>query len=355
MLSGDLTEALERTGQLMDLAVQIENSYIAAWSSYLMGYIHYAWNDPETACEHFSHAINNRFLLDANAPVDSFAGLALSHQAMQQSAKVGETLDRMKEFAQESQNPGYLTIARSAGARVALLQGDAERTLRRLKTADVSSDAETMFFWLEIPRLTQCRALLAQGTDVDLREAAEKLQGHWQSCKTTHNTPHMIEISLLQALTYQKQGQHDEALAAVERAVTLARPGGWVRPFVELGPEMASLLKRLNARENIATEYISQLLDAFKHEEPGAAPDVSAHDTPTHLSPHNQALLDPLTKRETEILTLLTQRFTNREIAEKLFISPGTAKLHTIKIYRKLDVHSRREAVAKAGEIGLLP
>ncbi|MCP4401831.1 MAG: response regulator transcription factor [bacterium] len=117
---------------------------------------------------------------------------------------------------------------------------------------------------------------------------------------------------------------------------------------------MANLLKRLNAR-NFAGDYTAQLLEAFKNEEFEAGPDASAHDAPSHLSPHNQALLDPLTRREIEILEFLARRLSNREIAEKLFISPGTAKLHTIKIYRKLDVHSRREAVAKAGEIGLLP
>jgi LuxR family maltose regulon positive regulatory protein len=151
----------------------------------------------------------------------------------------------------------------------------------------------------------------------------------------------MIEISLLQALTYQKQGQPDEALAAVERAVTLAHPGGWIRPFVELGAEMAGLLKRLKTRKNIATEYVNQLLS-----------NVETSSSP--LSSMNQALKDPLTTREIEILALLRQRFSNREIADKLFISPGTVKLHTIKIYQKLDVHSRREAAAKAVELELL-
>lgn len=83
-------------------------------------------------------------------------------------------------------------------------------------------------------------------------------------------------------------------------------------------------------------------------------PDASAHDVPHPSSLKSHPLIASLTKREIEILTLLAQRLSNREIAEKLFISLGTVKLHTINIYKKLDVHSRREAVAKANELGLL-
>ncbi len=354
LLSGNLFQAHDASRQLLDMVASTNNSYLDAWGLYLLAHANYRWNKLETACDYFAQAVGKRYFLNMTAPFDSYAGLIFSYQAIQQAGKADDTIKLMLEYGRQAENPDYVALVRSCQARLSLLQGDVESAGQWLETVDLSSDTGTTLFWLEVPRITQCRVLLAQSSEDSLREATEKLRKHWQFSRATHNTPHMIEISLLQALAYQKQGQHDEALAAVERAVTLARPGGWVRPFVELGPEMASLLKCLNARENIAAEYISQLLDAFKDEEPGAAPDVSAHDTPTHLSPHNQALLDPLTKRETEILTLLAQRLTNREIAEKLFIAPGTVKLHTIKIYRKLGAHSRREAVAKAGEIGLL-
>lgn len=72
------------------------------------------------------------------------------------------------------------------------------------------------------------------------------------------------------------------------------------------------------------------------------------------LSLINQPLDEPLTNRELEILSLLDQRLRNKEIAEKLFISPKTVKRHTINIYGKLDVHSRRDAVDRANALGML-
>jgi LuxR family maltose regulon positive regulatory protein len=65
-------------------------------------------------------------------------------------------------------------------------------------------------------------------------------------------------------------------------------------------------------------------------------------------------LIEPLTRRELEVLTLLEQRLSNKEIAARLFITPSTAKLHTLHIYQKLQVNARRDAVAKAQRLGLL-
>jgi LuxR family maltose regulon positive regulatory protein len=63
---------------------------------------------------------------------------------------------------------------------------------------------------------------------------------------------------------------------------------------------------------------------------------------------------DNLTNRELDVLDLMAKRYSNKEIAEALFISSGTVKRHTINIFKKLDVHKRREAVLKAQNIGII-
>lgn len=138
-----------------------------------------------------------------------------------------------------------------------------------------------------------------------------------------------------------------KALSVLNEAVNLAQPGKFIRPFLDLGPNMFDLLSRLS-RSNIAATYVGQLLTAFKDEEIGrvqAAPDSLTVDP---LSLINQSLDEPLTKREFEILSLLEQRLRNKEIADKLFISPETVKRHNINIYGKLNVNSRIEAVDRA-------
>ena len=353
LLSGELVEADEATRQLNDMATRTPNVYIEVWASYLQGIIHYQWNKLEAAVHHFSRAVENRFALDVYSDIDSYAGLILSYQAMQQPDKANQTMNQMIEFAQGTSNPDCLPRARSVQARLRLLQGDLEYAVRWLETTDFSFDTGTMFFWLEVPRITQCRVLVARGSAAGLREATERLQEHLQFNQATHNTPQMIEILLLQAMAYQKQGQTDEALAVLEQAVTLARPGGYIRPFVNLGKQMAELLTRLLQRGK-AVDHIERILAAFD-----AYESVDDRDEPSPQSEQqplicNQTLENPLTSRELEILVFLGQGLQNKEIAARLFISLATVKRHSANIYRKLDAHNRQQAIIKASRLGIL-
>ena len=144
----------------------------------------------------------------------------------------------------------------------------------------------------------------------------------------------------LLALVYEKQGRFEEALTVLEAAVNLAGPSRFIRPFVESGPAMVSLLKRL-ADKNIAVDYIGHLLDAIS--------------PPIHqLSSIARTSDGQLTNREHDILELVAQRLQAKEIAEKLFISTHTVNAHLKNIYRKLDVHNRREAIAIAKNLDIL-
>jgi LuxR family maltose regulon positive regulatory protein len=124
----------------------------------------------------------------------------------------------------------------------------------------------------------------------------------------------------------------------------LAEPEGFVRMFVDKGQPMARLLYQATARE-IAPDYAGRLLAAFPALEP----------MPTTPSGPSPALIEPLSEREREVLQLIAKGLSNREVAQKLFLSVSTVKMHTYHIYGKLDVHSRTQAVAKARAWGILP
>ncbi|MCU0503538.1 MAG: helix-turn-helix transcriptional regulator, partial [Anaerolineae bacterium] len=66
-------------------------------------------------------------------------------------------------------------------------------------------------------------------------------------------------------------------------------------------------------------------------------------------------LIEPLTRREQQVLELLAQRMTAQEIAQKLVLSDQTVKRHRANVYQKLDVHSRRDAIAAAVALRILP
>lgn len=171
-----------------------------------------------------------------------------------------------------------------------------------------------------------------------------------EACRFTNQA---IEVAVLQSLALEKQGRAEEALKVLEETVALAGPGGWIRPFVEAGPPMADLLKRLQ-KQNGAVDYIEKLLAAFRDDEQVVVSEVSENRiaSASPLSP--RPLVEPLTNRELDILELLEQRPQTKEVAKKMFISPETVKSHLKNIFQKLEVSNRRQAVDKAKNLGIL-
>jgi LuxR family maltose regulon positive regulatory protein len=220
--------------------------------------------------------------------------------------------------------------------------------------------------WLEAPLITQARCFIAEGSKRSLKAATESLRNLKQQCEEWRFTCQIIEIAVLQALALKKRGRADEALDALKDAVALAEPGGWIRPFVEAGQTMADLLMRLR-QQNVSVDYIERILAAF----PDTAsttplPDLRSTSVERGFESENvsqisdpkskikNSLVEPLTNRELDVLELLAQRLQNKEIAEKLFVSPATVKSHLESIYQKLNVSNRREAVDRAIELGIL-
>jgi LuxR family maltose regulon positive regulatory protein len=162
-----------------------------------------------------------------------------------------------------------------------------------------------------------------------------------------------IEIRVLQALALQVRDDTNEALTVLGRTLSNAEPLGYVRTFVDEGPPMARLLHEAAAR-GIAPGYTRTLLAAFEdatQDESAASVRRSFDRLRAGSSP---SIVESLSEREIEVLHLLAEGLTNREIAERLFLALSTVKVHTRNIYGKLGVHSRTQAVTRAQELGLL-
>jgi LuxR family maltose regulon positive regulatory protein len=147
---------------------------------------------------------------------------------------------------------------------------------------------------------------------------------------------HMVQILLLQTLTLDKLERSTAAREALEEALSLAEPTGMVRTFLDHGHSLVGLLRQAGH------SYATALLEAIEPEaerEPAPAPDV---------------LEEPLSEREIEVLRLFAAGLTNARIARRLFVSQNTVKWYAKNLYRKLDVHSRSEAISKGYELNLL-
>jgi LuxR family maltose regulon positive regulatory protein len=175
----------------------------------------------------------------------------------------------------------------------------------------------------------------------------------------------LIEILLLRAMALQAQGAIPVALAALNRALTLAAPEGYVRMFVDEGAHMAALLAQsaeCSPQNAPMRTYAERLLSAFPEADTGARRrgDTDAEDSPgLRVSPSprlpiSPALVEPLSEREREVLRLIAAGLSNQAIADRLVVAISTVKKHVNNIYGKLDVQSRTQALVRARELHLL-
>jgi LuxR family maltose regulon positive regulatory protein len=166
----------------------------------------------------------------------------------------------------------------------------------------------------------------------------------------------------MQALAQFVQGDHPQALTALERALTLAEPEGYLRIFMEEGEAMRLLIeKRSHNRNHPRSDYVDKLLAAFA--QPVAVPKSAtpalhqAHDLPSKSGAsvihQKSGMIEPLSERELEVLKLLRSELSGPEIAQQLIVSPNTFRTHTKNIFNKLGVNSRRAAVRRAEELDL--
>ncbi|HKV84195.1 MAG TPA: LuxR C-terminal-related transcriptional regulator, partial [Ktedonobacterales bacterium] len=190
--------------------------------------------------------------------------------------------------------------------------------------------------------ICQARVHLARG---DTATALATLEPWRRQAEAKGWADERLKLSALQALILQAHGASDQALRTLGEALALAEPGGYIRLFLDEGRPMARLLSAAAAR-GTAPDYIGRLLAAFEGEPPPSDDSVS--------QPLARSLIEPLSQREIEVLQLIARGLSNQEIGERLFLALDTVKGHNRKIFEKLQVQRRTEAVAKARALGLL-
>jgi LuxR family maltose regulon positive regulatory protein len=240
-------------------------------------------------------------------------------------------------------------------AKVYLKQGRLAKALDWVHARGLSADGEISYLG-EFEHLTLARVLMAEYQSRQGRrsflQAIGLLERLLKAAEAQRRIGSVIEILVAQALAHQVQGNLPLALASLERALTLTEPEGYVRIFVDEGEPMRLLI--LDFRSRIEKQssgqghplfvYVEKLLSAFER--------VEEKQSTTH--PKKPDMVEPLSERELEVLRLVAQGLTNNEISQRLVLALSTIKGHNLRIFGKLQVQNRTEAVRRARELGLL-
>jgi LuxR family maltose regulon positive regulatory protein len=254
-------------------------------------------------------------------------------------AAAEEYLERARPLVENAPFPDWIGRFRRLQLECWLAQ-DRLRAAVDWADAMLRGDAHAGRAESETAQLAMARVLIVKADARSLDQARALLERLMAVAEAQGRAGVTIETLALQALAHWQRGEAAGALTALERALRLAQPEGYVRLFAELGLPMARLLQEARSRA-VLPEYVEILLAAC-----GADLVFPASV--------ERALPEPLSLREQEVLRLIAAGLTNREIAEALVVSPETVKKHTSSIYGKLGVSNRTTAVTRARDLALL-
>ena len=211
----------------------------------------------------------------------------------------------------------WINIWCATSAYYHALRGEAEKipkifSQHRLSTVNMLAPGKPMMEMIEN------QVYLAQGA---CAKVIGRSEGLLAMCEGMHYALVALHVRIQTAAAYERLGKHTEARALLRQALSDGEPDGLVMPFVENYDGLAPLL---------AQEIRSDLIDRIV--ELGEA---SRQRKERNVRPR---ALSALTEREFEIVRLMAQRLSNREIAERLFLTEGSVKQYVKQIYSKLHI-----------------
>ena len=340
---GRLHEAKNSYKQTLDLAIRQGETLPPGTADLYRGLseLYVEWNDLETAERHLliSQKIGDQ------APVTDWAHRLCVSQALLKEAR-GDLdgalalLDEAERVYIRSPLPEVRPVA-ALKAQVWLKQGKLAKALSWMREQGLTVN-DDIFYMREFEYITLARVLIAAGKndqeDGTLEDAARLLERLLEAAEIGARAGSLIQILVLQAIAFQFQNKLPYALAALERALILAEPEGYIRIFVDEGEAIRPLIKKLSRTgDHPLAGYMIKLLAAF------------TQPTTTVTS----EMIEPLSERELEVLKLLRSELSGPEIAQQLIVSINTLRTHTKNIYNKLGVNNRRSAIRRAEELDL--
>ena len=347
-MNADLVSIRQTTERSLKIAMKLGLPESIAFALYFLGKTSYHQNKLKMAEERLTQLVNDYYFLNVVMAAHGSVALAMVYMARGEFDQAEEYCTKALNYAIDTNNQEAIRIIRAFEAEYALNRGHFAKASQW--AGRFRSEPFTVPYLYYFPHLTLAKILMAQDTPDSRQQAAALLNQLYDFLTSIHNKQFQINVLALQAVHHDTMGEQSAALEKLTKALKLAEPSGFIRLFVDLGPQMLGLLKQL-VKQNVALDYIIQIIAAFRDDEQAVLQEAAIQP----ITSDQQPLVELLTNRELDVLDLLEKRLSNKEIAGNLFISPKTVKKHLENLYGKLNVNSRRQAVEKAAALGILP
>ncbi len=300
--------------------------------------IYYAWNDLEMAEKYAEQSHQLARLCEQ--VIDRLISSELFLARLKISRKDPVSADQfLTKAEQHARQYDYIVRMPDIGAARALLclhKGDTDTAAQVVQNEDR---------WL-----VRAEVLIARGNPA---AALAIIVPHRQKMEEKRLDDQLLVTIVLQALALHALGENESTRQALKESLTMAKPGGFIRLFVDAGEAMRLMLQDLKSwieqhpeeQDQRLMAYVEKILAAF----------ASPAEVQTSKSINQQSgLIEPLSPRELEVLQLISQGLSNQEIGKRLFLALDTVKGHNRRIFEKLQVNRRTEAIARARELGFI-
>ena len=347
-----LHEAFRTYREALELAIGPDEQQlpITGFPLVKLGDLSREWNDLEAASSDLTKGVEACAQWgQADFLADGYVALTRLQLAQGSLRDARNTLRKVEDLAQRAKVDHFIICwLDECRLRLWLSEGNLEAAVRWAQTSGLRVDSELSYHH-DLHHINLARVLVAQGvqqpSETYLHEALGLLARLLAAAEEAGWIHEEIKILILQVMALTAGGDSEEALTVLARALTLAEPGGYVRTFIDEGKPMGKLLRQAVAR-GIAVGYAGKLLAALEEDTDDKPRGIKLTSSPP--------LVEPLSNRELEVLRLLTTHLPSTEIASELVISTNTVRSHIKRIYSKLNVHNRGDAIRRAEELELL-
>jgi LuxR family maltose regulon positive regulatory protein len=316
--------------------------------------LHYEWNDFEAAETYLAEAAKlMKFYPGFDLKVEYNIGLSDLRIAQ---GNLADAASLIHEIEASGRQPFYKAAAAFLACRINyyLMIGDVEEVRQIINQHEWNPEEKNIFAWAEA-FIAYARWFIFEN---DYDSADDLLEVCRQKLENYGLWAPAIKVLIIQACISQRSGKDALAQKQIQRALTLAEPESFMRTFINEDEEVKNLIiaaRSVFAQIGNADQKNLRIISYIDRLNGGAFTDICETIEKPKLELDSMSdLIVPLTERELEILQLIENGFSNKEIAEKLFVTIGTVKTHTSNIYRKLDVPGRTKALAKARELNLI-
>jgi LuxR family maltose regulon positive regulatory protein len=340
---GHLHESFEICQETINFADQSDEEYyvlaigLAAKSEILR-----LWNDLHGSLKSAQQGVA---LAEKWKQVDSLhyslSVLSDAYLALGHFKEAGNTIQRSKWIARNVSD-WFMAISEFQEAKLNLAYGNRDQFLQ-WKQRRCTPGAKSIMYYPVLARYFMIHK--------DYSEALKVLDDGISTLQEAGFWGRTIELYLMRAVVFSTTGKMEKAMKSLSVALKMGEPEGYLFLFVMHGKPMEKLLRQAVKKE-IQKEFAQKLLDimAVESSQPKGVDSTTRSSKPGN----GEAILEPLSERELDVLRLLNSHLSVPEIAQELTVAPSTVRTHVRVVYNKLGVHGRLEAIQKAKELALI-